>query len=80
MRRKAEGVTAGVPDIECFVGVAPFTGLHIEMKRKDGKPGDVSESQKKMMARLVKHGRKCVVTFGADHAWTELCNYLEISP
>lgn len=80
VRRKAEGVTAGVPDIECMVAVAPYTGLHLEMKRKDGKPSDVSDSQAKIMARLTKCGRKCVVCFGEEHAWKELCNYLGVKP
>jgi hypothetical protein len=80
MRRKAEGVTPGVPDIECMVSVAPHTGLHIEMKRKDGKPSDVSEAQTKMMFRLESCGRKCVVAYGAEQAWTELCKYLGLKP
>lgn len=78
VRRKAEGLTAGVPDVECMVAVAPFTGLHIEMKRKDGTPGDVSNTQKAMMARLSKCGRKCVVAYGCDQAWKELTMYLGI--
>lgn len=78
LRRKAEGVTPGVPDIECMVAVPPYTGLHIEMKRKDGKPSDVSAEQKTMMARLVACGRKCVVGFGCDDAWQHLTDYLGI--
>jgi hypothetical protein len=80
VRRKAEGVSAGVPDVECMVAVPPYTGLHIEMKRKDGKPSDVSESQNKMMERLTQCGRKCVVCFGEEHAWKELTTYLGIKP
>jgi hypothetical protein len=79
VRRKAEGVTPGVPDIECMVAVAPYTGLHIEMKksRKDGgRPSDVSDEQTKVMARLTKCGRKCTVAFGADEAWAQLLEYL----
>lgn len=78
VRRKAEGVTSGIPDVECMVSRPPFTGLHIEMKRKDGKPSDVTAEQKKMMARLVKYGRQCVVCFGWEHAWKELTTYLGI--
>jgi hypothetical protein len=80
VRRKAEGVTAGVPDVECFVAVHPHTGLHIEMKRKDGKPSDVTDAQEKMMVRLTKCGRKCVVAYGCDDAWKELTSYLGIKP
>jgi hypothetical protein len=80
VRRKAEGVTAGVPDVECMVSSGDYSGLHIELKRADGKPGDVSASQKTMMARLTKCDRKCVVAYGCDDAWKELCNYLGIKP
>jgi hypothetical protein len=64
-----------------MVAVAPWTGLHIEMKkaRKDGgKPSDVKKSQTEMMARLTKYGRKCTVAFGADEAWQQLTEYLGI--
>lgn len=80
VRRQAEGVTAGVPDIECMVAVAPYTGLHIEMKRKDGKIGDITDTQWDMIKRLGKCGRYATVAFGADHAWALLCQYLGIQP
>lgn len=83
VRRKAEGVTPGVPDIECMVRATPYTGLHIEMKKKredGGRPGDVTEEQEKMMARLTACGRSCKVAFGADEAWVHLCTYLAIKP
>lgn len=76
VRRKLEGVTAGVPDIECMVAIPPFTGLHIEMKRTDGVPSDVTQQQKDMMARLESCGRKCVVAFGAGDAFDKLWAYL----
>jgi hypothetical protein len=76
LRRKAEGVTAGVPDIECMVQAKGFTGLHIEMKRADGKPSDVSADQKVMLARLEACGRKCVVAYGCEQAWAALTDYL----
>lgn len=80
VRRKAEGVTPGVPDIECMVAIAPYTGLHIEMKRKNGKDSDVTEAQLDMIKRLRKCGRKCIITFGADAAWEGICEYLGIKP
>jgi hypothetical protein len=80
MRRKAEGVTPGVPDIECMVAVAPFTGLHIEMKRKGGKPSDTTEAQLTMIQRLRACGRRATVAYGADDAWKILCDYLGIKP
>lgn len=80
VRRKAEGLTAGVPDIECMVARPPYTGLHIEMKRPDGVPSDVSDDQLKMMRRLIACGRRCVVAYGCDQAWAALCEYLGIKP
>jgi hypothetical protein len=77
-RRKAEGVTAGVPDIECMIAVPPYSGLHIEMKKADGVPSDVSEAQHRMIDRLRSCGRKCEVAFGAAQAWKILAEYLDI--
>jgi hypothetical protein len=79
-RRKAEGLTAGIPDIECAVAMAPHTGLHIELKRKDGVPSDVTQAQRDKMTMLTSMGRKCVVAFGAEDAWKKLCEYLSIKP
>jgi hypothetical protein len=64
-----------------MVAVAPYTGLHIEMKKskKDGgRPSDVKPAQAEMMARLTKCGRKCTVAFGADEAWAHLLEYLHL--
>lgn len=83
VRRKAEGVTAGVPDIHCIVASTPYHGLWIEMKKskKDGgRPSDVTDDQEKMMARLTACGHSCKVAFGAEEAWGYLCAYLGIKP
>ena len=83
VRRKAEGVTPGVPDVECFIKATPYAGLHIEFKksRKDGgKPSDVTAEQHAVMDRMTAEGRSCKVAFGADEAWVHLCTYLGIKP
>lgn len=80
VRRKAEGVTSGIPDIECAIPVQPYTGWHCEMKRKDGVPSDVTEAQREKMKMLVACGRKCVVGYGADDALKKICDYLGIKP
>jgi hypothetical protein len=83
VRRKAEGVTSGVPDIECMVASTPYTGMHIEMKKSKadgGKWSDVTDEQLSMMDRMVSHGRHCKVAFGNDEAWIYLCSYLGIKP
>ena len=78
VRMKAEGLTPGVPDIECFVAMPPYTGWHGEMKRQDGVPSDVKEHQTEMMARMTAAGRKCDVGYGAVEMWKKLCEYLKI--
>lgn len=86
VRRKAEGLTAGVPDVLVFdmeANCAPgdhHSGLFIEMKRADGVPSDVSAAQKDMMERLTKCGYECFVAFGCDKAWAKICDYLGIKP
>jgi hypothetical protein len=76
LRLRAAGLTAGVPDIECAVAQPPYTGLHIELKRPDGRPSDVKPEQHAVMRMLTDCGRKCVEAFGWEEAWKELCLYL----
>ena len=81
VRRKAEGVKAGFPDVQCIIAVPPYSGWHCEMKKprsEGGKDSDVSEAQKDWILRLEAVGRKCVVAFGCAEAWKELCAYLKI--
>lgn len=78
MQLKREGLTKGVPDLEVFIPIKPYTGLHIEMKRRNGVPSDVTVEQKEMMARMSSCGRKCVVAYGADEAWNALMGYLKL--
>ncbi len=77
-RRQAEGVKAGVPDVECVLPAKGFTGLHIEFKRADGVPSDVSAKQREWLERLRKCGRKAEVAFGAEQAWQIITSYLGI--
>jgi len=60
-RLKAEGVSAGVPDL--FI---PAWNTWIEMKRSKG--GSVSEKQKDWLAYLESVGHKTFVCKGADSA------------
>lgn len=78
LQLKREGLTKGVPDIECMVSMPPYSGLHIEMKKPKGVPSDVKPEQKEMMARLDKCGRKTVIAYGQEEAWKYLMDYLEI--
>jgi len=60
-RLKAEGVSAGVPDL--FI---PAWNIWIEMKRSKG--GSVSEKQKDWIAYLESVGHQVFVCKGADSA------------
>lgn len=78
-RRKRMGARAGVPDVLIFDhprGYA-FQGAAIELKRKDGKPSDVSASQTDWLEKLGRRGWLCRVCYGADDAirWLEGLGY-----
>jgi hypothetical protein len=71
---KAEGVTAGIPDIFIADGKP---GMFIEMK--DPKKGTVSKTQKEIMPRLIEAGYTVVVCYGWDEAKEAAINYLTMS-
>lgn len=56
---KAEGVLAGVPDLQIPIPRNGYNGLFIEMKA--GKKGRVSDEQKDVMQRLTDNGYLCKV-------------------
>lgn len=60
MRLKAEGVTAGVPDLQI-----PFFNLWIEMKASGG---SLSPVQREMHERLRDQGQTVVTCFSTDEA------------
>jgi hypothetical protein len=64
-RLKAEGVSAGVPDL--FV---PAWGLWIEMKRQKG--GRVSPEQADWIAYLESVGHTCLVCPGSEKAQAQI--------
>ena len=71
---KAEGVKAGVPDLDLPVARGGYHGLRIEMKYGKNKPTD---SQEEWMRALTKQGHKCLVCYSAESAWREIITYLE---
>lgn len=70
---RAEGVTAGVPDLFIAKACGHYHGLYIEMK--NGKKGKVSEEQQKMMLRLESEGYKCEVTRSLEEFIGVVNNY-----
>jgi hypothetical protein len=71
-RLKAEGVSAGVPDL--FV---PVWGLWIEMKRQKG--GVVSAEQKDWINYLQSVNHVCIVGKGAEAAKAAISDFHEIN-
>jgi hypothetical protein len=67
---KRQGVKKGVPDVLIFISNG---GIAIELKRKNGKPSDVRDSQKKWLNALSNRMWETKVAFGADEA----IDYLE---
>lgn len=70
---KAEGVKAGIPDLFLPVPRGNAHGLYIELKAKGG---NVSDSQRKMLAALAAQGYACLVCYGWEPAWEEIQKYL----
>jgi hypothetical protein len=71
---KAEGVSAGFPDLICAFPSRGFHGLFIEMKVKKG--GRVSPAQKEWIDRLLNAGYLAVVCKGFLEARDMLIWYL----
>jgi len=72
---KAEGVSAGVPDICIPVPNKKYHGLYIEMKRQKG--GRVSEKQKEWIDRLNQNGYLAVVCRGYEAAVGVVEDYIK---
>ena len=72
---KASGVVAGVPDILIF-SRPPLRpdkcGVALEMKRSNGRPSDVSKSQRQWLADLEALGWMCLVGYGAQNTFEGL--------
>lgn len=73
---KAEGVKKGIPDLHCFIAVAPYHSLYIEMKTATG---DLTESQEVVIPMLRREGHKVVICRSVEQALNEIFKYLGIS-
>ena len=85
---KAEGVKPGVADVMLPVTQRGYTshysdpnairyaGLFIEMKRANGKPSDIKESQADFREFVLSQGYKHVVAFGWRQAAKAIEEYL----
>lgn len=73
---KAQGVKAGVPDLQLAVARGGFFGLFIEFKATPPNDAAVSETQKAMLSRLQEQGYQAVVCRGINEAMAEINAYL----
>jgi hypothetical protein len=70
---KKQGVKPGVPDVLIFDDPTSeytmnFSGIAIELKRSNGKPSDVRDTQKEWLEALEWRNWQTKVAFGADDA------------
>lgn len=72
---KAEGVTAGIPDLHIPTARNGYHSLYIEMK--NGKKGRLSEHQKQTIKRLQDAGHKVAVCRNIQEFINEVNNYLQ---
>lgn len=77
-KMKAEGVTAGVPDLFIPHPTKIYHGLFIEMK--NGKHGRLSESQRQMIGLLMRQGYACVVARDFDDFRDKVDRYFKELP
>ena len=75
-KMKAEGVKAGVPDLQLPVPRGVYIGLFIEMKRKVG--GVVSKKQAEWREALSAVGHCVRVCHGWEDAVKTITQYLEL--
>lgn len=74
-KMKAEGVTAGIPDLFIAHQANGYGGLFIEMK--NGSKGRLSPNQKEIISRLECAGYRCEVVRSFDDFVTTTENYLK---
>jgi hypothetical protein len=83
--RQAEGVKAGVSDISLPVPMRGLgheiisCGLYMELKRKNGKMGDLSDDQIQFLDYARKAGYTTSVAFGWVEARGFILHYLDIN-
>jgi len=74
IKLKKEGLTAGFPDIACYMPKSGYAGFFMEMKSKNGR---LTETQKNKIDLLVKNGYKVVVAYSFEEAVKVFMNYVE---
>lgn len=78
---KAEGVTAGIPDLHLPVPLGRYPGLYIEMKKPGEERtarGGLSEKQEIKIAELRTSGYCVVVCYSWQEAALTIARYLQV--
>jgi hypothetical protein len=76
-RLKAQGVKAGVPDLNLPVQKGSYIGLYIEMKYDDG---TIEPSQKEWIKAMKAAGHFACVCYGFDYAIKVIEEYVNLLP
>lgn len=77
---KAQGVKAGIPDLQLAMARGGYFGLFIEFKATPPHDAAVSASQKEMVQLLTAEGYLAVVCKGMAAAMEQITAYLALPP
>jgi hypothetical protein len=77
VKAKKTGRKRGVPDMFLPIPTGAHHGLFVELKRRDGKPSDLSDDQRVWLAALDAQGYQTAVAYGWEHAAAVIKTYLE---
>jgi hypothetical protein len=75
---KAQGVKAGIPDLQLAMARGGYFGLFIEFKATEPNSAPVSQSQKDMLILLSAEGYKAIVCRGLAEAMSAISQYLSM--
>lgn len=75
---KAQGVKAGIPDLQLAMARGGYFGLFIEFKATPPHDAEVSKSQKDMLGQLQGQGYLAVVCRGINEAMAQISAYLDL--
>ena len=75
---KAQGVKAGIPDLQLAMARGGYFGLFIEFKATPPHDAEVSKSQKDMLAKLQEQGYLAIVCRGMNEAMAQIGAYLDL--
>jgi hypothetical protein len=78
VKAKSKGVRRGFPDLMLLKKNNEFSGLMLELKRKDGTKGRPSKSQQMYNTELSEEGFCTTFCYGLDEAKKCIKEYLQI--